>query len=168
MPIDTVIDDDPDEDEAGLIDPNDRRPMRLLDSRRQPDGELSDSEDEGEGGRRNHTSYRERDSHGHGPNGSHKFGIGGGILNSGAASTHGAGPSGHRTVVRMLSSLAADTTMDVDSPSTESGAGTEPLAATGASDVEIKPSAGIPSQSDSSGAPSEDNMALDPPAVTAQ
>jgi len=164
MPIDTIIDDDPDEDDAELINPNDRRPMRLLDSRRQPDGELSDSEDEGEGGRRNHASYRERDT-----NGGHKFGIGGGILNSGTASTHGAGPSGHHTVVRMLSSLAADTTMDVDSPSTESGAGTEPLVAAGASDVEIKPSAGIhPSQSDSSGAPSEDNMALDPPATTAQ
>ena len=199
MPIDSAID-DPNEDED-LIDPDDRRPMRLLDSRRQPDGELSDSEDEGEGGRRNHARYRERDSNGHGPNGSHKFGIGGGILNSGTASMHGAGPGGQRTVVRMLSSLIGDTTMDgdssstesgagpggqrtvvrlldsligdttmdVDSSSTESGAGTEPPAATSASDVEIKTPAGIrPAQSDSSGAPSEDNMVLDPPALTAQ
>jgi len=167
MPIDSAID-DPNEDED-LIDPDDRRPMRLLDSRRQPDGELSDSEDEGDGGRRNHARYRERDSNGHGPNGSHKFGIGGGILSSGTASTHGAGPSGHRTVVRMLSSLAAETTMDVDSPSTESGTGTEPPVAASASDVEIKTPAGIhpAAQSDSSGAPSEDNMVLDPPALTA-
>ena len=168
MPIDSAID-DPNEDED-LIDPNDRRPMRLLDSRRQPDGELSDSEDEGDGGRRNHARYRERDSNGHGPNGSHKFGIGGGILSSGTASTHGAGPSGHRTVVRMLSSLAADTTMDVDSPSTESGAGTEPPVATSTNDVELKNPASIhpAAQSDSSGAPSEDNMVLDPPALAAQ
>ena len=159
MPIDNVID-DPNEDED--VDPDDRRPMRLLDSRRQPDGELSDSEDEGDGGRRNHARYRERDSNGHGPSGSHKFGIGGGILNSGTASTHGAGPSGHHTVVRMLSSLTADTTMDVDTPSTESGAGTDPPVAAGASDVEKTPVGMHPSaQSDSS----EDNMVLDPPAL---
>lgn len=168
MPIDNAIE-DPNEDED-LVDPDDRRPMRLIDSRRQPDGELSDSEDEGEGGRRNHARYRERDSNGHGPNGSHKFGIGGGILNSGTASTHGAGPSGHRTVVRMLSSLAADTTMDVDSPSAESGAGTEPPVTANVSDVEIKTPGGIcppATQSDSSGAPSENNMALDSPAPVA-
>jgi len=67
----------------------------------------------------------------------------------------------------MLSSLAADTTMDVDSPSTESGAGTEPPAATSASDAEIKTPAGNhpTAPSDSSGAPSEDNMVLDPPTL---
>ena len=39
--------DDPNEDED-MISPNERRPMRLLDSRRQADGELSDSDDEGD------------------------------------------------------------------------------------------------------------------------
>ncbi|CAA7264736.1 unnamed protein product [Cyclocybe aegerita] len=115
MPIDAQMD-DPNEDED-LINPNERRPMRLLDSRRQADGELSDSDDEGEGGRRDHATYRNGDSDG--LNGTHKFGIGGGILSSGAAHTHGAGPSGHTTVVRMLSSTVD---MEVDTPSTESGA----------------------------------------------
>ena len=49
MPIDQALEDlNEDED---FIDPDDRRPMRLLDARRQADGELSDSDDEGEGGR---------------------------------------------------------------------------------------------------------------------
>ncbi len=52
MPIDEDLDDSNQNED--FEDPNDRRPMRLLDSRRQADGELSDSEDEGEGGRRNH------------------------------------------------------------------------------------------------------------------
>lgn len=112
MPIDAALD-DPNADED-LIPPDERRPMRLLDSRRQADGELSDSDDEGEGGRRDHAKFRESDSvEG---SGSHKFGIGGGILTSGAASTHGAGPSGHTTVARMLSATTS-TDMDVDSSS---------------------------------------------------
>lgn len=53
--------DDPNEDED-LIDPNERRPMRLLDSRIQRDGELSDSDDEAEGvGRRQRVSHRDPD-----------------------------------------------------------------------------------------------------------
>lgn len=99
--------------------PNERRPMRLLDSRRQADGELSDSDDEGEGGRRDHGHYRDQDDE---PNGTHKFGLGGGILNTTSMATHGAGPSGHTTAVRILKSNNPDT-MDVDSPemSTDSG-----------------------------------------------
>lgn len=106
MPIDAVMD-DPNEDED-LIDPNDRRPTRLLDSRRQADGELSDSDDEGEGGRRNHARYRDRDS-----TETHKFGIGGGILSAGSAPTHGAGPSSHNTAVRILTKASAES-MDID------------------------------------------------------
>lgn len=99
--------------------PNERRPMRLLDSRRQADGELSDSDDEGEGGRRDHGHYRDQDDE---PNGTHKFGLGGGILNTTSMATHGAGPSGHTTAVRILKSNNPDT-MDIDSPemSTDSG-----------------------------------------------
>lgn len=90
--------DDPSRDDD-LIPPDVRRPQRLLDSMVQGDGELSDSEDEGEGGRRDHASHksRERESPGTGP----KFGLGVGILNS-VAATHGAGPSSHNTLPRAL------------------------------------------------------------------
>jgi histone deacetylase 1/2 len=128
MPIDQALE-DPNEDED-FIDPDDRRPMRLLDARRQADGELSDSDDEGEGGRRNHARYRDRESEE--LNGSHKFGLGGGILNSGPMNTHGAGPSGHTTAVRILSAAAVESAMDVDTPSAESntgGSGTDSVAA---------------------------------------
>lgn len=90
--------DDDDDDE--LIPPDVRRHRRLLDSRRQADGELSDSDDEGEGGRRNHKSDRDSDE---------KLGTGMvGILAAGPTSAH-AGPSGQTTVERILSSK-----MDVD------------------------------------------------------
>lgn len=120
MPIDEDLD-DPNQNED-FEDPNDRRPMRLLDSRRQADGELSDSEDEGEGGRRNHARYRDRETDD--TNGGHKFGMGGGILNAGSMASHGAGPSGHTTAVRILtSSAAAESAMEVDTSSAESNAG---------------------------------------------
>jgi len=72
----------------------------------QADGELSDSDDEGVGARRDHAHHRDRDSE---PK-SHsseveraerrRFGIDVGVLSSGAAgSTPGAGPSGHTNVV---------------------------------------------------------------------
>ena len=111
MPIDAQMD-DPNEDED-LVPPDERRPRRLLDHLRQRDDEFSDSDDEGEGGRRNHGRYRDLDSVD--TNGIHKFGIGGGILTSGPASTHGAGPSVHTTAVQILSSAAAQD-MDIDSP----------------------------------------------------
>ena len=85
LPIDDIIEDDPDED---MADPDDRRPMRLLDSRRQNDGEFSDSDDEGEGGRRDHASNKERDTVGTG----RRFGAAAvGIMSTGT--THGVGPS---------------------------------------------------------------------------
>ncbi|KAK0484015.1 histone deacetylase complex, catalytic component RPD3 [Armillaria novae-zelandiae] len=97
LPHDEDMDD---EDEDELIPPDVRRPRRLLDSRRQADGELSDSDDEGEGGRRNHQSDRDSDE---------KLGTGMvGILAAGPTSAH-AGPSGQTTVERILSSK-----MDVD------------------------------------------------------
>jgi histone deacetylase 1/2 len=118
MPIDAQMD-DPNEDED-LISLDERRPRRLLDHLRQKDDEFSDSDDEGEGGRRNHARYRDKDSVD--SNGSHKFGIGGGILTSGPANTHGAGPSAHTTAVQILSSAAAQD-MDIDSPPSTGGTG---------------------------------------------
>lgn len=127
MPIDADLD-DPNQDED-LISPNERRPQRLLDSRRQPDGELSDSEDEGEGGRRNRASHRTRDSSSQSSNGKHKFGMGIGIMASGPSNTHGAGPSGHTTAVRILSSSnAEDLKMEVDDTPPASNEEAEPEA----------------------------------------
>ena len=50
-------DDDDDNKLEDLDDPNQRRPQRLWDRSIQRDDEFSDSEDEGEGGRRNEQSY---------------------------------------------------------------------------------------------------------------
>ena len=124
MPIDEAVE-DPNKDED-LIPPNDRRPQRILDSRRQLDGELSDSDDEGEGGRRNHASHRNADNS---DSGGLKFGIGVGILAAGsAASTHGAGPSGHTTTARIAKSPSGTVpSMDVDpSPSNNTPAADTP------------------------------------------
>lgn len=86
-----------------MLDPDERRPQSLLDSRVQMDGELSDSDDEGEGGRRNHASHRDRERD-DSPSSTSLSGIGrrpsGGMGIMGAApsmvtSTNGAGPSGH-------------------------------------------------------------------------
>ena len=81
-----------------------------MDSRIQADGELSDSDDEGEGGRGDHPHHQDRDSEPRshvsevGSAAGRRFGIGVGILCSGAAgSTHGAGPNRHTNVVPMLS-----------------------------------------------------------------
>ena len=112
MPIDDIIEDqNKDED---LISSDERRPRSMLDSRRQLDGELSDSDDEGDGGRRNHSSYRDADSAE--SNGGLKFGIGVGILAAGhASSTHGAGPSGHTTTARLAKSPpVAAANLDLD------------------------------------------------------
>lgn len=174
MPIDSALD-DPNEDED-LIDPDDRRPMRLLDSRRQADGELSDSDDEGEGGRRNHAMYRKRESD-EINGGTHKFGLGGGILNSGTMNSHGAGPSGHTTAVRMLAAAAAESNMDVDTPSAESnagGSGTEAQAAATsvvANHITKDEPEPITEKNEDGEVQAEDKMAVDsvvsPPAETA-
>lgn len=89
IPIDDLMDDlNQDED---MADPDDRRDQRSLDTRIQADGELSDSDDEGEGGRRDHKSHKDDE-----PIHGRKFSVATGIMNAGpAASTHGAGPSGH-------------------------------------------------------------------------
>lgn len=174
MPIDSALE-DPNEDED-LMDPNDRRPMRLLDARRQADGELSDSDDEGEGGRRNHARYRDRDSHE--PNGTtHKFGLGGGILSSGPMNTHGAGPSGHTNAIRILTSTNQESSMDVDTPSTESntaGSGTEApagIAPAPSSPADVDPSpkiepeveAKLPAPAEKvDEKPTDDKMVVDP------
>ncbi|KAF5368587.1 hypothetical protein D9758_002339 [Tetrapyrgos nigripes] len=138
LPIDAAMD-DPNEDED-LIPPDTRRPRRLLDSRRQNDGELSDSDDEGEGGRRNHAKHKDPDSTETVTPSRKKFGGAGiGIMSTSAAPTHGAGPSGHTTVARILSNgtpaAAAGTdspAMDVDSDkksdSNGTGEASEPMA----------------------------------------
>ena len=98
-----------------MDDPNDRRPMRLLDSRLQDDGELSDSDDEGEGGRRDHMSHK--DLIDKNAEGNHKFGMGVGILASSIGATHGAGPSGHHTIARVISTSKDDSpSMEIDTP----------------------------------------------------
>lgn len=147
--------DDPNQDED-LIPPDSRRHRRLLDSRRQADGELSDSDDEGEGGRRDHGLHRDPDSTSHSSEndipGGRKFGMGVGIMTSGQTTTHGAGPSGHATVARILSNAMsgpADTSMDVDTPSTDTaGVPPEPeeeaqVAATASGDISADTSAAM-------------------------
>lgn len=105
LPIDMELD-DPTRDED-LIPPDTRRHRRLLDSRRQADGELSDSDDEGEGGRTNHADHRDADSTLTEAAGGRKFGI-----MTSASTTAGAGPSGRSTAAHILSGGA--TTMEVD------------------------------------------------------
>jgi len=115
--------DDPNEDED-TVDPDERRPMRLLDSLVQPEGELSDSEDEGEGGRRDHARHRDSDSISTGMG--RRFGVGVGIMGaaapgSGSAAGSG-GPSAHTNIQSALAGSSALTTdeesrsdaMDVD------------------------------------------------------
>jgi histone deacetylase 1/2 len=124
LPIDDILE-NPNQDED-FESPDNRRPQRLLDSRRQADGELSDSDDEGEDGRRNHAHHRDQDSIIGTDGGSgRKFGMGIGIMTSGSAATHGAGPSGHNTAARMLSTAIAESSrMDTDSsgsPPVENG-----------------------------------------------
>lgn len=117
--IDSLMD-DPNEDED-LIPPDTRRVTRLLDSVVQHDGELSDSEDEGEGGRRNHASHHgdETEREPSEESGARmviaratttKAPMG--IMNP--SSTQGAGPSagGNSTV-----EAVATSSMDVDDPS---------------------------------------------------
>jgi len=131
LPIDDLIE-DPNKDED-LIPPDERRPMRLLDSRRQGDAELSDSDDEGEGGRRNHAEHRDNDSasvsrsseNGSATNGGRKFGMGVGIMSSGqAGTTYGAGPSGHTTVPPVIATAATSregSAMEVDEGHSSNG-----------------------------------------------
>ncbi|KAK7064506.1 histone deacetylase complex, catalytic component RPD3 [Favolaschia claudopus] len=111
MPIDMALDDA--SEEADLIPPDTRRHRRLLDSRRQADGELSDSDDEGEGGRTNHALHRDPDSTSRSSGNEAAAGRKFGIMAS-ASTAFPAGPSGHSTAVRILSTGTATATMDVD------------------------------------------------------
>ncbi|KAI0322277.1 histone deacetylase complex catalytic component RPD3 [Amylostereum chailletii] len=115
LPIDAELDDmNQDED---MLDPDDRRPQAVLDRRVQAAGELSDSDDEDEGGRRDHASFREAAGGSAGRAG-RKFGTGMGIMTAtGPAPTNGAGPSGNSTVP--LLNLAP---MDIDQTSSNGGA----------------------------------------------
>jgi hypothetical protein len=108
LPIDDLMDDlNQDED---TIDPDDRRNQRLLDSRVQADGELSDSDDEGEGGRKNQHSHKDDDE----LVPARKFVTTTGIMNPGAsAASHGAGPSAHPPTSIPTALVTADE-MDVD------------------------------------------------------
>ena len=108
LPIDDLMDDlNRDED---TIDPDDRRNQRLLDSRVQADGELSDSDDEGEGGRKNQHSHKDNDE----LIPARKFVTTTGIMNPGAsAASHGAGPSAHPPTSIPTALVTADE-MDVD------------------------------------------------------
>ncbi|KZT06360.1 histone deacetylase [Laetiporus sulphureus 93-53] len=117
MPIDEMVEDlNEDED---MISQDERRPQKMLDSRRQADGELSDSDDEGEGGRRDHANHRESDSGGSATG--RRFGAPVGIMTTG--STHGVGPSVAPPVpggvappsVRASSSGQSDMDIDDDS-----------------------------------------------------
>lgn len=112
--------DDPNEDED-LIPPDERRPQRLLDSRRQADGELSDSDDEGEDDRRNHTSHREKDNVG--PATGRRFGAAVGIMTTG--STHGFGPTAVMPVSSAPPISSAASSMDIDDDETVVGKRTE-------------------------------------------
>lgn len=108
LPIDDLMDDlNQDED---TNDPDDRRNQRLLDSRVQADGELSDSDDEGEGGRKNQHSHKDDDE----LVPARKFITSTGIMNPGAsAASHGAGPSAHPPTSIPTALVTADE-MDVD------------------------------------------------------
>ncbi|KAH8100507.1 histone deacetylase [Cristinia sonorae] len=106
VPLDAVMD-DPNEDEE-LIPKDVRRPQRLLDARRQADGELSDSDDEGEDDRRNHHSNKSPDSVAH-PTG-RRAAVG--IMSTG--STHGIGTSGATAVAATSSGAASSAQSDVE------------------------------------------------------
>ncbi len=91
---------DPDADED-LIPTDVRRPRKLMDSRIQADAEMSDSDDEGEGGRRDHASHRELPE-----KATFRMGV----------ADLAAGPSGHTTVARVLSQMEESEPMSL-SPS---------------------------------------------------
>ncbi|KAH9835792.1 histone deacetylase [Rhodofomes roseus] len=150
IPIDDLMD-DPDEDED-MISRDERRPQRLLDSRRQADGELSDSDDEGEGGRRNHASHAERDTVATG--GGRRAAVG--IMTTGT--THGLGPSATASVAAgaagpsMTAGSSGQSDMDIDD---DSSVGRTSVAARARS--KSKPPAPAPTN----------GMAVDPPASSA-
>lgn len=135
--VDSLMD-DPNADED-LLPPDTRRVTRLLDSLVQKDGELSDSDDEGEGDRRDHASHRDWDAEMQDADADAEVAeedvdkgkeneedepviarastgrIATGIMNPGT--TKGAGPTaGGHLVVRQASQEPAVPEMDVDEP----------------------------------------------------
>lgn len=131
--------DDLNQDED-TIDPDDRRNQRLLDSRVQADGELSDSDDEGEGGRKDQHSHKDGERLVH----ARKFVTTTGIMNPGAsAASHGAGPSAHPPT-SIPTALVTTDEMDVDDIlAKESSAGGSRLADT--TEMEDQPQPGAES-----------------------
>lgn len=110
---------------------NERRPQRLLDARRQADGELSDSDDEGEGGRRDHSSHRESTGPSVMPAG-RRAAVG--IMSAG--STHGAGPSvappvAGAAVVTLNNNEGSQSDMDIDDDSSVGQGSVGPRARSG-------------------------------------
>ena len=113
--------DDLNQDED-TINPDDRRNQRLLDSRVQADGNLSDSDDEGEGGRKNQHSHKDDDE----LVPSRRFVTTTGIMNPGAsAASHGAGPSAHPPTSIPTALVTADE-MDIDDAPAEEPSTEEP------------------------------------------
>lgn len=129
LPIDELME-DMNEDED-MIPVNERRPQRLLDARRQADGELSDSDDEGEGGRRDHSSHRESTGPSVMPAG-RRAAVG--IMSAG--STHGAGPSvappvAGAAVVTLNNNEGSQSDMDIDDDSSVGQGSVGPRARSG-------------------------------------
>lgn len=149
--------DDPNEDED-LIPVDVRRPQRLLDSRRQADGELSDSDDEGEDDRRDHASHRDKDSIG--TSGTRRFGAAVGIMSTG--STHGIGPTVALPVTATAGPAVPSSTgseMDLDDDQSPSAQ---------ASQSKTKPKEPAPpaeGTSATTASSSGNAMAVDPPAA---
>ena len=120
LPIDDIMN-DPNRDED-TIDPDERRSMRMLDSRIQRDDELSDSEDEGEGDRKDHANHRDPESVTISPSGMRrKLGVGimgaappGAVAatatGTATAGTGSGGPSAHSPVEKLVRRSDAETT----------------------------------------------------------
>jgi len=162
LPIDDLMDDlNQDED---TIDPDDRRNQRLLDSRVQGDGELSDSDDEGEGGRKDQHSHKDDDE----LVPARKFVTTTGIMNPGAsAASHGAGPSAHPPTSIPTALVTADE-MDVDDIlAKESSAGGSKPADTTETEDQPQPGAESTLEEEKRGPtpvpPAEDTPAQDKP-----
>jgi hypothetical protein len=123
LPIDEQMNDSSKQDD--LIPPDTRRHRSILDSRRQADGELSDSDDEGQGGRRDHAEHKTRKSVSPRTRtatpesvltGAQAVGGRSGIMNP-AGSSALAGPSTNTPAEKVLETVAAkNDAMEVDTP----------------------------------------------------
>lgn len=114
--------------EEDTVDPNTRRPLWDRDAAVQKDGELSDSEDEGEGERRDHASHREPDTVA--PVVGRRVATG--IMAAAPSGPHGGGPSAHTTIPPIMAPQNDDESnsepMDLDEdpvPTSASGATTK-------------------------------------------